>query len=75
MTFFYHQALKGYFHQCWKRIYISWMIIGNYTSYAKSEFYEIVNVINKYPDQHCPLNVTSGMVWKAKGIDSLNQLP
>ena len=47
MTFCYHQALKGYFYQCWKRIYISWMIIGNYTSYTKSEFYEIVNVIAK----------------------------
>ena len=25
MTFYYHQVLKGYFHQCWKCIYISWL--------------------------------------------------
>ena len=55
MIFCYHQALNGYFYQCWKRIYISWMIIGNYTSYTKSEFYEIVNVINKCIGQ--PLSV------------------
>ena len=34
----------GYFYQCWKCIDISWMIVGNYTKYTKSYFYEIVNV-------------------------------
>ena len=48
MIFCYHQALKGYFYQCWKLIYISWMIIDNYISYKKSEFYEIVNEITKF---------------------------
>ena len=55
MTFCYHQALKVYFYQCWKCIYISWMIIDNYILYKKSEFYEIVNVINKCLRQ--PLSV------------------
>ena len=25
MSFCYHQVLKGYLHQCWKCIYISWL--------------------------------------------------
>ena len=37
--------------QCWKRIYISWMIIGNYTSHTKSDFYEIVNVVTNFHGQ------------------------
>ena len=51
MTFCYHQALKDDFYQCRKCIYIGWMIIGNYTLYTKSEFYEVVNVITKYLGQ------------------------
>ena len=41
--------------QCWKRIYISWMIVGNYTSYTKSDFYEIVNDINNSQSQPLPV--------------------
>ena len=55
MTFCYNQTLKGYFYQCWKCIYISWMIIGTCNLYAKSKFHEIVNVINKCLGQ--PLSV------------------
>ena len=72
MTFCYHQALKGYFYECLKHIYISWMIIGNYTSCTMSEFYEIANVSINVSASHCPLNVASGMAWTTKGIDSLN---
>ena len=67
MTFCYHQVLKDYFYQCWKRFYISWMIVGNYISYKKSDFYEISISISLA--SHCPLDVTSGMAWTTKGID------
>ena len=48
MTFCYHQVLEEYFYQCWKRIYISWMVVGNYTLYTKSHFYEIDNVTTNF---------------------------
>ena len=47
MTFCYHQALKCYILTYFKLISISWMIISNYTSHTKSEFYEILNVVTK----------------------------
>ena len=62
MTFCYPQVLKGYFYQCWKRIldgfrqlYIVTYIVGNYTLYTKSDFYEIANFITNFLGQ--PLSV------------------
>ena len=40
-----------YFYQRWKRLYISWMIVGNYTLYTKSDLYEFVNVITNFLGQ------------------------
>ena len=62
-----------YFCQRWKRIYISWMIVRNYTSHIKSDFYEIVNVINNFLGQLLSVKVTSGMTWATKSIDCFNQ--
>ena len=40
--------------------------------YTKSDFYETVDVSLIFSASHCPLNVTSGMVWTTKGIDCFN---
>ena len=73
MIFCYHQALKGCFYQWWKRIHISWMIDSNlYTSYTKTKFFEIVNVITNFSSSQCSLNMTSRMAWTMKGIDCFN---
>ena len=73
MTFCYHQALKGYFYQCWKRIHISWMIDSNLyirTQSPNSMRLSMLSLI--FSTSQCLLNMTSGMAWTRKGIDCFN---
>ena len=64
-TIFLNSELNTFL--CWKRIDIGWIIIGNYTSYTKSNFYEAVNVITNFPGQprpaKCDLSVGLACLW------------
>ena len=66
MYFCYHEALKVYFYQLaeWLSVTLSCMQSPN--SMRLSMLSKNVSA------SHCPLNVTSGMVWTRKGIDGLN---
>ena len=73
MTFCYHQALKGYFYQCWKRIHISWMIDSNLLLHTQSPNAMRLSMLSLiFSTSQCPLNMTSGMAWTTKGIDCFN---
>ena len=73
MTFCYHQTLKGYSYQCWKRIHISWMIDSNLyirTQSPNSMRLSMLSLI--FSTSQCLLNMTSGMAWTTKGINCFN---
>ena len=78
VTFCYHQVLKGYFYQSWKRIYISWLsvtIACNLYSIPHTQSpisMRLSMLLLIFSASHCPLNVTSGIVWTTKGIDCFN---
>ena len=76
----FHSELNIF--QCWKRIDISWMIVGNYTCCTKSDFYEIVNVITNFLGQLLSVKcdfwlawLGCGMAWTRKVWTVLMELP
>ena len=65
---------------CWKRIDISWMIVGNYISCTKSNFYEIVNFFTNFLSQQLSVrrDFWAGLAWlwngwATRGVDCFNQ--
>ena len=72
ITFCYHQALKNFFMSAENALTLPELLSVTIPRTQSPNSMRLSMLSLNVSDSHYPLNVTSGMAWTTKGIDSLN---